>query len=422
MNNPREERGLVIAALCKLNKTPECWLVPSQSATDRTYRVNVEKQTCTCPDHQEAGFKCKHLYAVEFTVKREVHDDGSVTDTRSVTFTEKVTYKQDWPAYNHAQATEKRRLQILLNDLTRNLADPPRDPSRRGPKPHRTCDAIFSMAFKVYCGMSSRRSMTDIDDAHEQGHLTRPISVARLWGFFENPGYTPILKNLIALSAAPLRAVETQFAIDSSGFGSSRYERWYDKKYGITKLRCKWVKTHIACGVKTNVVTAVRILDEFAADSPQFIPLVKETRRTFEVSEVSADKAYGSLANFEEVADCGGQGFIAFKSDATGGAGGEYERAFHFFQFNRDEYMKQYHLRSNVESTFSAIKRKFGDSVMSKTDTAMTNEVLCKILCHNLTCLIQEQETLGIAPIFWKDDTAGIEDYRALLPMTGLRG
>jgi hypothetical protein len=32
--------------------------------------------------------------------------------------------------------------------------------------------------------------------------------------------------------------------------------------------------------------------------------------------------------------------------------------------------------------------------------TAMVNEVLCKLLCHNLTCLIQEQETLGISLIF----------------------
>ncbi len=34
----------------------------------------------------------------------------------------------------------------------------------------------------------------------------------------------------------------------------------------------------------------------------------------------------------------------------------------------------------------------------------MVNEVLCKIICHNLTCLIQEQETLGIVPVFWKDE------------------
>src|SRR5436309_829988 len=66
--------------------------------------------------------------------------------------------------------------------------------------------------------------------------------------------------------------------------------------------------------------------------------------------------------------------------------------------------MRRYHKRSNVESTFSAVKRKFGDSVMSRSDAGMMNEVLCKFLCHNVTCLIQEQETLGIAPVFWKDE------------------
>ena len=70
--NAREERGLVIAALCKLNKTDEGWLVPSQSGAERIYRVSVEKQTCTCPDHQEAGFKCKHIHAVEIVMKREL--------------------------------------------------------------------------------------------------------------------------------------------------------------------------------------------------------------------------------------------------------------------------------------------------------------------------------------------------------------
>jgi hypothetical protein len=34
------------------------------------------------------------------------------------------------------------------------------------------------------------------------------------------------------------------------------------------------------------------------------------------------------------------------------------------------------------------VKAKFGDSVRSKTDTAMRNEVLAKILCHNICCLI----------------------------------
>ena len=36
----------------------------------------------------------------------------------------------------------------------------------------------------------------------------------------------------------------------------------------------------------------------------------------------------------------------------------------------------------------------------------MVNEVLCKFLCHNLCCLIQEQCELGIEPVFWHDGGA----------------
>ena len=34
----------------------------------------------------------------------------------------------------------------------------------------------------------------------------------------------------------------------------------------------------------------------------------------------------------------------------------------------------------------------------------MKNEVLCKVLCHNLCCLIQSQCELGIEPVFWTTD------------------
>jgi len=262
------------------------------------------------------------------------------------------------------------------------------------------------MAYKVYCGLSSRRFSTDLLEAHESGFVTKPIPGTKVTAFFEDAYFIPILKDLIGYSALPLRAVERDFAIDSSGFGTSRYEKWYDQKYGITRTKCLWVKTHIASGVKTNVVTAVRILDKDAADVSQFVPLVRESRRLgFTIDEVSADKAYASLENFEAIAECGAKGFIAFKANATGAVGGLFEKAFHYFQFNQEEYMSHYHKRSNIESTFSAIKRKFGDSVMSRTDAGMVNEVLCKILCHNLTCLIQEEETLGIAPVFWKDES-----------------
>jgi len=53
-------------------------------------------------------------------------------------------------------------------------------------------------------------------------------------------------------------------------------------------------------------------------------------------------------------------------------------------------------ISSNVESAFSMIKAKFRDNVRSKTPGAMVNEVLCKLICHNICVLIQEAHELGI--------------------------
>jgi len=92
---PREQRGLFIAALCKLNRKGGSWLVPSQSS-EKKYVVSLEQQTCSCPDHQETGVKCKHQWAVEFTMKRELAADGSVSETREITFVEKINYTQNW--------------------------------------------------------------------------------------------------------------------------------------------------------------------------------------------------------------------------------------------------------------------------------------------------------------------------------------
>jgi transposase len=67
----------------------------------------------------------------------------------------------------------------------------------------------------------------------------------------------------------------------------------------------------------------------------------------------------------------------------------------------RVDFLARYYQRSNVESTFSKAKAKFRDHVRGKTDTAMRNELLTNVLCHNLCCVIQSQCELGIEAAFW---------------------
>jgi transposase len=100
------------------------------------------------------------------------------------------------------------------------------------------------------------------------------------------------------------------------------------------------------------------------------------------------------------VAEAGGTLHAAFKSNTTGSVGGLFEKMFHLFCLNREDYLRHYHKRSNVESTFSMVKWKFGDSLRSKTDTALVNETLAKLLTHNIVCVIHEMYELGIDPQF----------------------
>lgn len=74
---------------------------------------------------------------------------------------------------------------------------------------------------------------------------------------------------------------------------------------------------------------------------------------------------------------------------------------YHFYALHQEKFLKQYHRRSNVESTFSMIKAKFSGSMRAKNKTSQKNEALAKILCHNLVCLVQSMNEFGVKPDFW---------------------
>jgi transposase len=397
----RELKALEIAARMRIIWEDGAWSVPSASGKGK-YRVVLKPDgnTCTCPNHELTGKDCKHILAARFVMERDHGGEALLIDTD--TLPEKKTYKQDWPKYNEAQMTEKKRFLALLHDLCRGVESPP----QTGPGRRRTplADMVFAATFKVYSGFSSRRFACDLADAQKQGYLSQTMNSVSVCAFLESEAMTPVLHALIVQSSLPLRAVEQDFAVDSTGFCTSRFTRWYDHKYGQVRQEHDWVKAHFCTGVRSNVVTGVRILDKNAADCPQFVPLVQEASKTFKVSEVSGDKAYSALENLEAVEALGGTPFVAFKVDASPNRGGLWEKILSYFLFRREEFLSHYHKRSNVESTVNMVKSKFRDHVRSRTDVAMKNEVLCKFLCHNLCVVHQSHVELGIEPVFWPEE------------------
>ncbi len=398
----REQKGLLIAALAKIIQHNGLWVVPSQSLAAKSYLVNLQKRTCTCSDHAEWQHDCKHIFAAQTVAQREGQVIAPTPEKQELAVPTKPTYRQNWPAYNKAQLNEKRYFKKLLFELCRPLITPIAEVGRRRVP---VSDLIFFNVYKVFLTTSARRSLGDLEGLRNEGLISASIGHSSVSRFMDGEEVEPILLRLIDESSLPLVEVEKDFAVDSTGFSVSKYIKWFDEKYNAERSGKDWVKVHAMCGVKTNVVTAVEIRSRGANDAPLFAPLLATTAKHFNVANVSADKAYSTVRNLEATVAAGAQPFIPFKSHATDAKGGVWEKMLAFYKLHRDDFLKEYHKRSNIETTFHMIKAKFGSNVRSKTQRAMRNEVLCKILCHNLCCLIQSQFELGIAPEFWRQES-----------------
>lgn len=402
--NPREIRGIDIAKRYTLREENGTWFVPSASGKSTRYKVCLKSNKCTCPDYEIRRNKCKHIFAAEYAFEQ---DFLATLDTLQVAKVAKQrkTYRQSWTYYNKAQTNEKTQIQSLLSELCKGVGCPSQDNGRpRMPLE----DMLFSCIFKIYSTFSARRFLSDLKEAQNKGFIKVVPHFNLISRYLNNEMLTPYLQMLVEESSLPLTAFEKNFSIDSTGLSATGSFTWLHAKHTEPRLIAKqdWLKIHCCVGNLTNIVTAVEVTEKYAHDTNHFEPLVKSTVENFEMKEVSADAAYLSKDNLQTAVNVGAYPYIAWKSNSreTDKPNNElWNKLFHFFSLNKEKFLERYHQRSNSETCFSMIKAKFSDSLRSKNRTAQKNEALCKILCHNLCCLIQSIYEFGLKPEFWKE-------------------
>ncbi len=388
----RQERGHEIAQKKQIKAVKDGWPVKSQSV-EEFYKVSGTS-ICDCPDSELHNATCKHAYAVCYYLDIEKHTADGIKSERL-----RLTYEQAWSVYNKAQTSEGRLFDELLADLVREVANP--RPIQTHWRPYLGFNTVLYVSIKkVYSQMSSRMSMSLFGIMKEEGYLEDVPHFNTMSKLLNRKDTTPILHNLIAITSAPLRAVKSGFTVDSSGFATRSFGAYAEGKYGVKKSR-RWLKAHIHVGVKTNIVTAIEITDESGADCSQFIPLMQQTKENgFNVKEAYGDTVYLSRDNLVFVDNYCGVPYTPFKENSISKPQGSHiwRKMFHYFQYNKEDFMSHYHKRSNIETMSSAIKKKLGENLKSKNYTPQVNELLCKFIAYNILVLIEEMYELGINP------------------------
>ena len=159
---------------------------------------------------------------------------------------------------------------------------------------------------------------------------------------------------------------------------------------------------HISIGTESNVVVALDVRTKKGGDNVIFRSHVKRVDKHFDVDEWSGDKAYLSRENCNAVDEIGAEPWFKIKSNTTARSRGSsaWKHMVNMSKEHPEIVDPKYHKRSNVESTNSAKKRKFGNSVRCKLPTAQKNEESFSWVAYNFSLVPRAIYEFGVPPPF----------------------
>lgn len=217
------------------------------------------------------------------------------------------------------------------------------------------------------------------------------------------PSIQQYLKEIAILLAIPLKEIENCVAIDSSGISTRRFaQKWSDIRQDFSRHR-EYKKLHMLCGVRTGAIFSFEVTDGNEADSPLFKPLLNDASKILPIKDVCADAGYLSRDNCDFTESIGAEPYILPKKNSTTKPKGSwaYARMVRLWKEKKEIWNPLYHRRSKAETNFYRIKIKYGEFVRGKLDTTQTNEIMCKIIAHNLGVLSHAMLKFGVQPGFW---------------------
>lgn len=409
------------------------WLVRT---TQRTLVVTQEADrfACSCARGRMAK-PCAHVLAVQRW--EELGAEYATLPTP--------------PGFDKAAARLARQSEFdmglhFARDLSALLPDP--EPRPGNPRlPDR--ELAYMCLVKLLGNVSQDRLQGLLHEGVRIGALRHVPHAHAPFRWLRDPDTTAKLEFLLAQSALPLAAIETEWAIDSTGFRTTMHgglwHRWRLRKHAkpgekgayvrVEVQGHDWRKAHLLYGLTTQAVCAVIITDPNRNDSPQWGLLLRKAHRQgirFDGHYVRGDKAYLSRANLLYATELGATPLVPPKKGSNLLANGRgtrasdravrleanlWRRAVNFMGLHQGAFERLYHQRSRAETVNRNIKLVLGETLRGRRTVSQDNELLCKLIAHNLRCLLVALHAHGTRPE-WLHELPSQRESKATTPST----
>jgi len=310
----RSQRGLALAQMKRDAIKPIVgtkWLVPSATSTGG-YVVDTQEGTCSCPDWIKLGghgqpHRCKHIWAAILIVR--------LPDGIGVIVEERQEYDRDWRAINWARTAIPRLGPGLIVELVDGLGLEPPVGGKRGAPRVPESDILKVALLRTFEEKTAGEAEVAAENYQTLGvQIGRVPSYNTLLREFARPSLMPHYHRLLAGSSLACIGLEKTFAVDGTGFGTSRFDCHRTHKHGTKAQRQaeeqryaemkrhRWLEAKLVFGVDTLIIPAAQITEPHVSEGPLMQELLRRTiANGGRVTTWCGDAAYLSWYNIEAV-------------------------------------------------------------------------------------------------------------------------
>ena len=298
--------------------------------------------------------------------------------------------KVNWAAYNRARIECLEGVLYLIRSSVDNVKlIEIRNRGQGRPPKHSARDKAKAVLLAELFQADERTASGLVNLFREKLGIAEEMSPRTIGRAYYDPDVRYILQELLKQSNEYIKGKAKSFSGDSTGMKKTHKGNWErDKDDG--KLRAGFDMLSIMVSNEFHVVSACMLESGPINDAPRLKPLAGETLAMHKAESMQFDANFLSRENVQWLVEHGVEPYIMPKKNCSLKARGclAYHRMLWNAVTDPQNFLWNYHMRSNVESVNSSIKRFFVKPLRRRELAGRNTEVLARIVLHNFMQLI----------------------------------
>lgn len=323
---------------------------------------------------------------------------------RKFPYQSKKEKKVNWSAYNRAKIERLEQTLSLIREYVDAVELVEVNPGAGRPPENTVKDKAKAVLLTEFFQLDERSASGFVSLFKEKLGISENMSPRTIGRAYYDSQVQEILEQVIKATNKPIQGLTTSFSGDGKGFSKSNKTNWARDKEDLKKHKDFNTATMVSSN-DFHIISAFEMHSSPSNECPDVIPLFNQAHALHPcMNSFQYDAGGISRENIQHITNAGVTPYIFPKRNLTLKPLGKpaWTNMLYDCITNTQQWLQEYHARSQSETTNSCLERQFPKPINCKKEKGQLTEKECRFALHNITQLITAHYEHGI-PLITKE-------------------